>query len=200
MSKAPDLTFLQDLPIELDGISYPNNIADHLRIDRTNLEEEFAIQSECYAYYASMEAIAKDKRARLKHGLELLYAQLDAEKRAAAQAMQVQNPKFKYTEKMAENEVKGDKRYQIMLSDHLEADRLVNLLGAWRSAMDHKRESLVSLGAHDRTGNMSTRVLAEQAKHTLREKAKPITNETTTETEETKKATRRRPARGANGE
>ena len=119
MSKQPDLTFLQDIPIEIDGVSYPNNISDHLRIDRTDLEGEFAIQPECYAYYASMEAIAKDKRGRLKHGLELLYAQLDAEKRTAAQVMQVQNPKFKYTEKMAENETKGDKRYQDMLSEFI---------------------------------------------------------------------------------
>ena len=193
MSSSPDLTFLQNLPIEIDGVSYPNDIADHLRIDRTDLEEEFTTQPERYAYYASMEAIAKDKRARLKHGLELLYAQLDSEKRKEAQVLQVQNPKFKYTEKMCENEVKGDKRYQDMLREHLEAERLSNLLGAWRNAMDHRREVLISLGAHDRTGNMSTRVLAEQAKNTLTQKAN------TEPPEEPKKASRRRPARAADG-
>lgn len=193
MSNSLDLTFLQNFPIEIDGVNYPNDISDHLRIDRTDLEEEFATQPEYYAYYASMEAIAKDKRSRLKHGLELLYAQLDADKRQHAHTMQVQNPKFKYTEKMCENEVKGDKRYQEMLADYLAAEKLANLLGAWRNAFDHRREVLISLGAHDRTGNLSPRVLAEQAKNTLAQKAKPE------ETEEPKKASRRRPARAANG-
>lgn len=193
------LEFLEQIELKIDGVTYPNRIARDLSIDRTNLEEEFLHQAERFAYYASMEALAKDRRGRLKAQLELLYAQLDSEKRQAANAMQAANPKFKYTEKMCENEVKGDTRYQSVMQEYHDADRLSNLLGAWRNAMDHRRESLISLGAHDRTGNFSTRVLAEQAKQTLTNKAQSQPEEQPKPTEATQPTTktRRRPARAA---
>lgn len=190
-----DLKFL-DVDIDVGGVQYPNNFSEDVKIDRTNLDAEFVKQPELYAYYASMEALAKHRKQVLKHEVDVTYAQVDAKKRGEALAMQASNPKFKYTEKMCENEVKTDPAYRTKVLEYLEAEKLANLLAAFRESMNNRRESLISLGANDRTGSFSPRILEAQGDaYKTEQAAKAAEPETTKPQSKTK--SRRRPAKTA---
>jgi hypothetical protein len=152
-----DLKFL-NVDIEIGGVQYPNQFSDDIRIDRTDLDGEFQKQPELYAYYAAMEAMAKHRKQVLKHEVDVVYAQTDARKRVEAQGAGL----TKYTEKMCENEVKTDPAYRKKVAEYLEAEKLANLLGAFREAMNNRRESLISMGANARTGSFSPRVMEQQ--------------------------------------
>jgi hypothetical protein len=139
------LKALVGVPITIGGVTYPNGYADDLGIDRTNLEEEFVQHSERYAYYATLFEMADDRADRLKEELELTAANLDHEKREKAKAIQLQDPKFKMTETMFENEVKMDKRYQAKQQEYADARHLSKLLKAAPMAFAHRRDMLLEL-------------------------------------------------------
>lgn len=151
--------------IKINDVEYKQTIGDDLRIDRSILDDEFCEQSTKFAYYSTLHELARDKEARLKRELELFYANVDAEKRAGAIQAQAANPKFKYTEKMCENEVKTDERYQKKQLEYLDAKKLSGILGVAREAFAQRKEMLISVGANARSGVTSARVLSEQAKH-----------------------------------
>lgn len=132
--------------IEIDGVNYPNEYADALVIDRSDLDAEFVEHSERYAYYATLAELADDRADRLKEKLEHLAAVIDHEKRDAAKAMQLNDPKFKMTEAMFEHEVKMDPRYQRMLEEFQDARHLAKVLKSAPLAFAHRRDMLLELG------------------------------------------------------
>lgn len=153
--------------IEINNIKYDNNLEEDLRVDRTNLDEDFAHQHERFAKYATLHELAKDNLERAKRMLDILYAQVDHEKRQEAKNMQDVNPKFKFTEKMCENSVLTDERYQKMHLKYLDAKKLVGVLGVGKEAFAQRKEMLISLGANQRVGATSTRVLEPQVKQII---------------------------------
>ena len=160
--------------VALNGKTYDNDAATALRIDRTNLDEEFANQHTRFAYYATLHEMAKDKAARLKVSLETLYAQLDHEKRMAAKAVQAADPKFKYTESMCENEIKTDQRYQLKQQEMLDANQLAGVLGVAREAFQQRKDMLISLGANARASTPDLRIMGDRVKHETAEKVSPV--------------------------
>ena len=130
---------LVGVPIVIDGVEYPNEYADVLGIDRTDLESEFVNHSERYAYYATLAELADDRADRLKEDL-------DHGVRSKADAVRQQDPKFKMTETMVENEVKMSAAYKQMQTEYQEARRLAKILKNAPHAFAHRRDMLIELG------------------------------------------------------
>jgi hypothetical protein len=164
-----DLKIL-DFSIDIGGVVYENSLMDDIRIDKTNLDEECATQAEKFAYYGAAAELAKSREAYLKNDLDVLYAQIEHEKRQAANTMQIANSKFKFTEKMCESEVITDKRYQAKKKEYLDAKKLTGLLTVGKDAFNHRREALISLGANQRVGANDTRILKQTVKSQIAEK------------------------------
>lgn len=162
-----------DFHIKINNVDYRNTLGEDLRVDRTNLEAEFAQQPIKFAYYSTLYELARDKEDRVKRELETLYANIDAEKRAEAQQVLAQNPKFKYTEKMYENEVRTDERYDQKYNEYLQARKLTGLLKTAKEAFNQKKEMLISIGADARTGSTDMRVMETQAKETMKKRRMP---------------------------
>lgn len=150
--------------VSLNGRAYESDAANDLRIDRTILDEEFANQHTRFAYYGTLHEMAKDRAARLKVSLETLYAQLDHEKRMAANAVKASSPGFKYTEAMCENEVKTDPRYIAKQNELLDANQLMGVLGVAREAFQQRKDMLISLGANARASTPDLRIYGDRVK------------------------------------
>lgn len=138
--------------IDIDGVEYPNSFQEDIKVDRTDLDSEFAAFSEKYAYYAMLHELSKDNERKLKRELEILEAILDNQKRMEAQQAMGANPKLKYTEKMYSAEVKTDKAYQEKEIEYLNSRKMAGLLGAAREAIAFKKDMLISMGANARVG------------------------------------------------
>lgn len=194
-----DLSFLdKEVDIKIGGTSYPNTISRDIRIDRSNLNAEFLRQPEVYAYYASMEAIAKGRAAHLKWQRDIVYAQVDAQVRNQARVEMAQDKSIKYTEKMYESQVKTHPDYQAVMIELIEMEKLAGILGGFRNALEHKRTSLMSLGADDRIGAFDPKVLEAQAAE-VKEKiaAKKNSQSEAEQVPELTKTSRRRPKKTA---
>lgn len=137
---------LVNTQVVIDNVEYPNTYADDLSIDRTNLEEEFVTHSERYAYYATLAEMADDRADRMKEDLEHLAAKLDMSVRDKAKALQMNDPKFRMTETMVENEVKNSAEYQRSQKEYQEARTLSKLLKNAPHAFAHRRDMLIELG------------------------------------------------------
>lgn len=184
-----------EFDIKIDGHAYENTLDSDLRIDRTDLDEEFCTQHEKFAKYATLHEFAKAEEALLKRALGIQYAQLDKTTRVHFEQQKMQNPKFKFTEKMVENTVVTHEDYQTLQLELLNARKLAGILGANREAFAQRKEMLISLGANLRTGATSVRILGERAKDSMRKLGagpEEVPPETTT-VEEPKPKPRRKP-------
>jgi hypothetical protein len=160
----PNNYAVTDVPIKLGSVEYDNNLSTDLKIDRNDLDSEFANQARLYAYYGTMAALAESRRQHLKNELELLYAHLDAEKRNQAR-VEAESMKIKFTETMFENMVKSDPRYQTKMKEYLNTQELANILDVGKKAFEHRKDMLVSLGAnHRQSTTMDKRVMTDYAK------------------------------------
>lgn len=155
-------------PIKINGTEHKNNLEDDVKVDRTNLDNEFETYASKYAYYGTLAEMASSREDRLKVTLELLYAHLDAEKRGEAQANMNANPKFKYTEAVYENLVKGDKRYQAAMVEYLDAKELAGKLLVAARALEKKLESLKRFDRVDMGMSADSRVYNEQIRQSIK--------------------------------
>lgn len=156
-----------DFEINIDETIYDNDLLNDLRIDRTELNEEFIIQSEKYAYYAILAERAKAKYNLIKFELDHLYARLDFEKRQKAAEIREIEPKFRYTEKMCESEIITDSRFVKKKKELLKAQELSGLLSKAAEAINGRKDMLVQLGVNIRM-NQSSERLMETDKQTVK--------------------------------
>lgn len=151
-----------DFKIEIDGIEYNNSFQNDIRIDRTNLDEEFTTQGEKFAYWGFLAEAAKARYHMLKFELDGLAANVESEKRKAADAARIMNPKFKYTEKMCESEVITDDRYQVKKLEMLDAQKLAGYLARFAEAIAQRMQMLCQMGANVRVATTPDRVMEQQ--------------------------------------
>lgn len=156
---------LPKIELTVNGIKYDNTFDEDIKIDRTNLEEEFLTQSEKYAFYSFLAEEARYLADRRKAVVENVYAALDAEKRLAAAQMAAQNSKYKYTESMCHNEIIGDQRYKDVLEAQHKATLLANQLNVASRAMAMRKDMLMQMGHSQRAGGAPPRVQATQTEH-----------------------------------
>lgn len=162
--------------IVINGVLYPNNIESDRRIDRTLLEDEFEAHSAKYAYYSTLAALSRAEEATLKVDMENAYAIADRDARQDARAAMEQDPKMKFTEKMYESVAKTSAPFQQARKLYLAAKAQSDLLSRWADAMAHRKEMLISLGAHARIGAQAPRVLAQNVR-ALHRKEEPVKEE-----------------------
>ncbi len=154
---------LPKIDISIDGVKYDHSFSTDIAIDSTNLDDEFCTQAEKYAFYAFLAAQAKSSYERHKFELEQTYATIDHEKRAEGDAIRAQNPKFKHTEKMVENEVITDQRYTDKKIETLNAKLLSEQLDKAAASIAQRKDMLVQLGLGHRTTNAPSRAMESQA-------------------------------------
>jgi hypothetical protein len=148
-----------DVVTTFENEEYAKKAAELIKIDATNLGEEFVEQPNRYAYFAVQTANAKRRYAQIEFEFDTLYATLDAEKRIAAKSV----PTVKYTEQMYKNEVVTDQRYQLKHKELIAAEHTVNVMQAIRNSFEHRKDMLMQLGASDRVGVRDPRSLDEAA-------------------------------------
>jgi len=175
-----------DYDIIINNVTWPNNIREDLRLDRTILEDEFSTQAEKYAYYSTLAALARDQEAKLKRVMDHAYATADSVARMDAKAAKVADPKLKFTEMMYETVAKTSEGFQHAQLAYLEAKKLADLLRFATEAFSQRKEMLISLGAHARTGASDVRVMGAHVRNNIQ-------REEEEETEEPVKTSRRKP-------
>jgi len=149
-----------EVQTEIGGVEYNATLEEDIEIDPSDLDAEFVEQPRKFAWWAMVCELAKDQLARRKYDMEKLYAKVDADKRMDA----VKN-KVKKTERMIENEVITDKRYQQAMLKFLDAKKQHGILYAGKQAFEQRKEMLISLGANYRAeGNADPVLLQETAK------------------------------------
>lgn len=183
--------------IIINNVKYPNTFRADSRIDRTLLEDEFANQSDKYAYWSTLAALAKDQEARLKRICELVYATSDAAAREEARQLQAAGEARKFTEKIYETMAKTNQNYQKTQIEWLDAKRLADVLTRAEHAMAQRKEMLISLGAHARVGASDVRVMGAQIRERVQRKEPEPEQEqeVNTEQEQEKPISRRRKPR-----
>ena len=163
------VTRLHNYKIVISNVSWPNTFEEDIKLDRTMLEDEFADQSSKYAYWSTLAALAKDQEARLKRACELVYATSDAAAREEVRQLQAGGSTQKFTEKIYETMAKTNQEYQKIQLEYLDARKLADLLTRAEHAFAQRKEMLISLGAHARTGATDLRVLKEQVRGRIQE-------------------------------
>jgi len=150
-----------DISVTFNGVTYQSSLEEDVKINSSDLDGEFVEQPRKYVWWAVLSEIAKDLVAQKKYEMEMLYARLDHEKRTAAMAAKV-----KLTERMVENEVITDTRYQKCMAEYLEIKKQNGVLGAGKEAFAQRKDMLISLGANYRAeGNADPVILQEVAKN-----------------------------------
>jgi len=158
--------------------THSNPIAEDTLINTADLEWEFQNQPSKYAWWAFLAEHAKSEVEQFKNELSILYAQLDAEVRNQARMDEEDSRRNKQkpirmTETMVENMVKTNPVYQELMESLIEAKKNAGLAAAGRSAMDHRRDMLIQIGANYRTeGQADPVILKEAAREKARERAK----------------------------
>ncbi len=113
-----------------------DDYTEHLNIDKNGLDEECLKQPILYEHYSTEWAEAVNKRDRLKQKLDNYKAGLEKKVRRKLAK------KSKVTEKMIENAVLTDKKYQKKVDRYLKAKGKANKLGVRREAFAQKKDML----------------------------------------------------------
>lgn len=130
---------------EVKGQVYQNTLSEDLAVNESNLNEEFAMQAEKFAWYSTMYEFAAQQEDRLKLELQRVSAFVEQEIRATTMS--------KVTEKSVSAMVTT--HYDVVAAHDalMEAQLITGFLKAARDAMSHRRDMLVQLGANVRASN-----------------------------------------------
>ncbi len=149
-----------EINLTIDKENYKSELYTDLIIDDNDLDDEFMEQPRKFAWWAAVEALAKDLYEVKKMELKRLYAITDANARAEGKASRT-----KKTEKMVENEVLTNQEYQIAENALAEIRKQYNLAHAGKEAFEQRKEMLISLGANYRAEvSADPTIMKERAK------------------------------------
>jgi hypothetical protein len=157
--------------VEIEGVTYDHTFNDDVKIDPTNLDNEFCTQAEKYAFYSFIAAEARASMERKKLASEQIYAALDHKKRTEHEILKGKDPKHKYTEKMIENEVVTDPDYKKAKLALIDAKLLAEQLNSAAAAIAQRKDMLNQLGLGHRTVSASA---SDRAQESLKASAKEV--------------------------
>ena len=152
---------MSDMPevkIQIGDVDYDNSFNDDIRIDRTNIDNELSTHAEKYWFYAYLAEEANWRVGVLAHELEQMYARTDHMVRQKAEGIRKAGGN-KMTEKMVENEVITDQKYQAKKLDLLDAKKMFGQLKACSMAMMARKDMLVQIGGIARQQMIPDRVM-----------------------------------------
>jgi len=118
-----------------------NEYENDLKINKYKLHEEWELQPELYAKWATRVAEALFERDQMKEELDLVKAEIDGEIR--------RNPsEFGFDKKPTEvailNCIIESKKFQNITNKFLEAKRSYNIMLGVKEAMEHRKKALES--------------------------------------------------------
>jgi len=124
------------------------SIANDIRIDENNLEQEWVEQAEKYLHYASAHAEAIFNRDKAKSLLDLTYARLYS-------MLKKEHTKYfdvRPTEAALKEKILTMKEYMKVEHAHITANRVVNDMLAAKNAFEHRKKALENLVSLKVTG------------------------------------------------
>ena len=122
--------------IQIGQSAFEFDYEHDLHINRADLDGEFCRQAEIFARYSTAYEFSVEHVGVLKLNLDRLMAHLDHQGRMEASSAGLS----KFTEKMAENYVKGNASYLEAVTELLQAQRISGLLKQARDAIVQKKE------------------------------------------------------------
>lgn len=143
--------------IDLTDLYENLNPVEDVRIDRTNISEEFFRQPELTASYGFLTAEAERREKLIEYQLDRMYAVLDKRVRT-----DMEMAGEKTTEVKVKNTVITDKDYQELRLELIEARKNKQLFKATCFALNHKIQALTNAGADNRHSTFEPRVYEEQ--------------------------------------
>lgn len=147
----------------------PEKFAAETAIKDTNLDDCFMKQSSLRAYYGTETVKAEAQYNRVKRKFEVIEAKLyDEHRRLLAEAGEA-----KITEKMVENAVKSDARWELACDRVIEAEAIFGTLKALTASLADRRDMLIQLGANarDESKGQARILAAREASASLSDRA-----------------------------
>lgn len=120
----------------------PDQLALDVSFFRENLSEAFSNQAALFSFYGGKAHDAQKEADKSKIALEIMEARIDKEIREDMIAEGT-----KVTEKMVENAIKRDSRYQKAQMRLVDAKHIAGLCRTAVDAFAHRRDMLVQSGA-----------------------------------------------------
>ena len=133
------------LSLEVAGKEFKGNLREIVKISEADLTEEFIKQPSLYAWFATLCEFASAEVETKKMNLSILYANLDAEKRAefAVSAKKV-------TEAVISGAVETDARHIDAKTSLIEAGRQYGILKGIVKALEQRKDMLIQVGSTKR--------------------------------------------------
>jgi len=142
------------------------DLNEELAVSEETLEDDFMNQAGKYAWWATLAEIAKNKKERMEAELDEAEAEADRRVRDILELDGV-----KITEALVKSRIKLDEDYKTAVNNVLEAKKYASILDKVVKALEHRKEMLISVGAHLRSG-----VDNASEVRSLKEKASTIVN------------------------
>jgi hypothetical protein len=133
------------LAIEVGGKDFKGNLREVVQINEAVLTDEFIKQPSLYAWFGALMEFASAEAETQKMNLNILRANLDAEKRSIFAAANK-----KATEAMVSAAIDVDESYIKGQTALIEADRQYGILKAIVRALDQRCTMLVQIGSTKR--------------------------------------------------
>ena len=140
----------------LTGLYKNLDPVNDVKIDYSNLQEEFYKQSELVAAYGYLASVAECEEKQLEYKLERVYAVLDHQTRVEFEAAGVRT-----TETKLKNTIITNPEYQEFKLELLEARKQKQLFKATCNALNHKLQALINAGADQRKTTVDPRAFEE---------------------------------------
>lgn len=142
--------------------AFDNNIAEDVQIDPADLDYEFLVHAERYAYYGWLAEHAKAWVAEANVRVRLVYAAQDFRAREIGRELAEQKRGFRMTEKMIENEAYTSKEHMEALRELNRAKYIYGQLENCKQSMIQRQFMLKELGANARQEGAANPVLLRE--------------------------------------
>lgn len=148
--------------VSIEGVNYDKNLQEDLKVNESDLNQEFCDQSIKYGWWATLASLASHEVDRLKLELDTMEATLDLQTRN-----DLTNKGVKYTEKMIANLVLTNDVYQQIFKELLEARKNYELLISGARAFSQRKDMLMMLGRASYLENQDPEIVSQQYKKSM---------------------------------
>ncbi len=152
------------IKVIVDGVEHKLDPDRDVQIDGSDLNREFIGLPALINSYGVLLEQAKAEVAAAKYDMERVYANEDC---AAREDLKLNGVKF--TEMMIANTAKTSEQYTLYFRKLLKLQRNVGMLKANCAALQSKENCLISLGAQERAGSSTARIMQQTTAVQVRE-------------------------------
>ena len=162
-----DAKDLMNISVVVNGKVFKANLIDELKIDKDDLNTCFVEQPGKYAWWAVLAQMSLSKTDLAKAEVERLEGDLDRDMRDI-----ILTGGEKPTEDMVKRRIKNHPDYVQANKYYLDCKRVSDILDIARRSFDHRKESLISIGANQRSEGENAEIKILK----MKERAKEVTS------------------------